>query len=214
MTGIILDILVVAVILINVYLCYKKGLVNLAVGLIAVFVAIILSVILYKPVSNLIIENTELDENIKNYIIEKFSAEVPENAEVKYVGPLNYLEKYVGDTVNKTQNEIVYDSADTLAIKFINVISLLGIFLVARIALFALTFVADAITSLPILKQLDDVGGIIYGIIKSLLIIYVILAIVFFINSVASNDAIFNAISNSFITKFFYEHNLLLNLLF
>ena len=214
MTGIILDILVVAVILINVYLCYKKGLVNLAVGLIAVFVAIILSVILYKPVSNLIIENTELDENIKNYIIEKFSAEVPENAEVKYVGPLNYLEKYVGDTVNKTQNEIVYDSADTLAIKFINVISLLGIFLVARIALFALTFVADAITSLPILKQLDDVGGIIYGIIKSLLIIYVILAIVFFINSIASNDAISNTISNSYITKFFYEHNLLLNLLF
>ena len=214
MTGIILDILVVAVILINVYLCYKKGLVNLAVGLIAVFVAIILSVILYKPVSNLIIENTELDENIKNYIIEKFSAEVPENAEVKYVGTLNYLEKYVGDTVNKTQNEIVYDSADTLAIKFINVISLLGIFLVARIALFALTFVADAITSLPILKQLDDVGGIIYGIIKSLLIIYVILAIVFFINSIASNDAISNTISNSYITKFFYEHNLLLNLLF
>ncbi len=214
MTGIILDILVVAVILINVYLCYKKGLVNLAVGLIAVFVAIILSVILYKPVSNLIIENTELDENIKNYIIEKFSAEVPENAEVKYVGPLNYLEKYVGDTVNKTQNEIVYDSADTLAIKIINVISLLGIFLVARIALFALTFVADAITSLPILKQLDDVGGIIYGIIKSLLIIYVILAIVFFINSIASNDAISNTISNSYITKFFYEHNLLLNLLF
>lgn len=214
MIGIILDIIVVAIIAINIFVCYKKGLVNLAVGLIAVFAAIILAIIFYKPVSNLIIENTELDEKIKEAIIENFSAEVPENAEVKYTGPINYIEQYVDNTINKTQNEIVYDTAETMAVKLINVGSLLGIFLIVRILLFALTFVADAITSLPILKQLDDVGGILYGIIKGLLIIYVILAIAFFVVNVTANSTITNAISNSYITKFFYEHNLLLNILF
>lgn len=214
MVGIILDIIVVAIIALNIYLCYKKGLVNLAVGLIAVIAAIILAVVFYKPVSNLIIENTELDENIENTIIEKFSADVPENAEVKYVGVLEYLEKYVDDAVTKTQNEIVYETAGTMAVKIINVGSLLGIFLIARIVLFALTFVADAITSLPILKQLDDVGGILYGLVKALLIVYVVLAVVFFIVSVTANATISDAIASSFVTKFFYEHNIILNILF
>lgn len=214
MVGIILDIIVVAIIALNIYLCYKKGLVNLAVGLIAVVAAIILAVVFYKPVSNLIIENTELDENIENTIIEKFSADVPENAEVKYVGVLEYLEKYVDDAVTKTQNEIVYETAGTMAVKIINVGSLLGIFLIARIVLFALTFVADAITSLPILKQLDDVGGILYGLVKALLIVYVVLAVVFFIVSVTANATISDAIASSFVTKFFYEHNIILNILF
>lgn len=214
MVGIILDIIVVAIIALNIYLCYKKGLVNLAVGLIAVVAAIILAVVFYKPVSNLIIENTELDENIENAIIEKFSADVPENAEVKYVGVLEYLEKYVDDAVTKTQNEIVYETAGTMAVKIINVGSLLGIFLIARVALFVLTFVADAITSLPILKQIDDVGGILYGLVKALLIVYVVLAIVFFIVSLTANATISDAIASSFVTKFFYEHNIILNILF
>ena len=54
--GIILDVIIVGIIALNIYLCYKKGLVNLAVGLIAVVAAIILSVIFYKPVTNLVIE--------------------------------------------------------------------------------------------------------------------------------------------------------------
>ena len=56
MVGIILDVIIVAIIIANVYLCYRKGLVNLAVGLIAVVAAIILSVTLYKPVTNIIVE--------------------------------------------------------------------------------------------------------------------------------------------------------------
>ena len=63
--GIILDIVLIAIIALNVFICYKKGLVKLAVGLIAVAAAIILALVFYKPVSNLIIENTELDENIE-----------------------------------------------------------------------------------------------------------------------------------------------------
>lgn len=214
MVGMILDVIVVAIIALNIYLCYKKGLVNLAVGLIAVVAAIILALVFYKPVSNLIIENTELDENIENAIIEKFSAEVPEGAEVRYIGLLDYLEKYVDDAVTKTQNEIVYETAGTMAVKIINVGVMLGIFLVARVALFVLTLVADAITSLPILKQLDDAGGILYGLVKGLLIVYVVLAIVFFIVNVTANATIANAISSSYVTKFFYEHNIILNILF
>ena len=212
--GIILDIIIVGIIAINIYLCYKKGLVNLAVGLIAVVAAIILSVILYKPVTNLVMEKTQFDESIENMIIEKFSVDVPEGTEVRYTGILSYLETEMGNAINQTQNEIVYQTAGAMSEKVINLIVFIGIFIVVRVILFVLTFVADAITSLPILKQLDDIGGIVYGLIKSLLIIYAILAVVNLIVTITASVTISDLISSSYITKFFYDNNLLLNIFF
>jgi len=212
--GIILDVIIVAIIALNVYLCYRKGLVNLAIGLIAVIVAIILSLILYKPVTNIIIEKTEFDEGIENAIIEKFSVEAPEGAEVRYTGILSQLETELGNAVNQTQNEVVYETVGAMAEKVINLIVFIVIFTAVRVIMFALTFVADAITSLPILKQLDDIGGILYGFIKALLIIYAVLAVVNLIVTFTASTAISEAISSSYVTKFFYDNNLLLNILF
>ena len=212
--GIILDIIIIAIIALNVFICYRKGLVKLAVGLIAVLGAVILSMILYRPISNAIIKNTEIDEKIENAIIENFSAETDENAEVRYIGIIDYLEKYVDDAIDKTQNEIVYETAGTMAVRIVNIAVILIIFLIVRIALLLLTFISDIITSLPILKQFNEVGGVLYGVVKGLLIIYVLLTIVFFVVYVTGNTTISEAIANSFITKFFYDHNLLLNILF
>ena len=212
--GIILDVIIIAIIALNVFLCYRKGLVNLAVGLIAVVAAIILSVIFYKPVTNLIVENTEFDETIENTIIETFVPEGVDAGQVQYVGILSYLETEVGNAINDTKNQVVHETAGAMAEKIINLIVFIAIFTIVRVALFALTFVADAITSLPILKQLNDVGGILYGLIKALLIVYLVLAIVSLIVSFTANTAISDIIGNSFVTKFFYNHNILLNLIF
>lgn len=212
--GIIFDIIIVAIIALNIFVCYKKGLVKLAVGLIAVMAAIVLSIVLYKPISNAIIKNTDIDEKIENVIIENFSVKTNENEEVRYVGIIDYLEKYVDDAVNKTQNEIVYETAGTMAVRFVNIAVILIIFLITRVVLLALTFISDIITSLPILKQFNEVGGILYGIVKALLIVYVILAIAFFVVYITGNTVVSEAISGSYITKFFYEHNLILNILF
>lgn len=212
--GIILDIIMVLIILINVYICYRKGLVKLAVGLIAVVAAIILSMILYKPVSNMIIENTEIDDNIEKAIIKNFTTEETAVEETEDNNFMKYIEKYVDDTVNKTKNEIVIEAAGTISAKVINIGVILAIFIIVRVALILLTFIADMITELPILKQFNDIGGLLYGIIKALLIVYVILAILFFIVYTTGNTTIAEAISSSYITKFFYNNNLLLTILF
>ena len=212
--GIILDVIIVAIIALNVYFCYKKGLVNLAVGLIAVVAAIILSVIFYKPVTDIVVENTNFDESIEEMIVETFAPEGVDAGQVRYVGILSYLETEVGNAINETKTEVVHETAGAMAEKIINLIVFIVIFTVVRVALFALTFVADAITSLPILKQLDDVGGILYGLVKALLIIYLLLAIVSLIVSFTASTEISNVIASSYITKFFYDNNVLLNLVF
>ena len=124
------------------------------------------------------------------------------------------MQNYVDDAVNKTKNEIVLEASEVVSVKIINICAFLGIFVIVRILAFLLTIIADLIMSLPILKQFNKAGGIIYGIIKSLIIIYLLLAIVFAITYITGNTTISKAISESYITKLFYNNNILLNLIF
>ena len=162
----------------------------------------------------MIVQNTEIDENIEKTIIENFTAKTEENTNTENKGFDKYIEKYVDDAINKTQNQIVVEAANVISIKVIDICTIIGLFIIVRIVLILLTFIADAITSLPILKQFNEIGGIIYGVVKSLLIIYAILAVLFFIVYTTGNTTISDAISNSIITKVFYDNNLLLNILF
>lgn len=212
--GIVFDIIIAIIILGNIYMCYQKGLVKLAVGLIAVVLSVIIALILYKPVSSVIINNTTIDDNIKKTIIENFTVNEEKQEQTEDNGLMKYMESYVDDAVNKTKNEIVIESAGVIANKVINIGVIIGLFIISRLILIVLTLVADLITELPILKQFNTVGGILYGLIKSLLIIYVVLAIMFFIIYTTGNTTLSDAITNSFITKFFYNNNILLSIIF
>lgn len=214
--GIILDIILIAIILLNVIICYKKGLVKLAVGLVAVLISLILALMLYKPVSNIIIKNTEIDEKIKESIITTLTTENNESKEddSSDKGMMKYMQSYVDDAINKTKNEIVIEASEIVSTKIINICAFLGIFVIARILAFLLTIIADLIMSLPILKQFNKAGGIIYGFLKALVIIYIVLAIIFAITYITGNTTISKAISESYITKIFYNNNILLNLIF
>ena len=71
----ILDIIIILIILLCVIMGYKKGLIEVAFRLISFLIAIILSLMLYVPVSNYIIENTNIDEQIKTIIVNNINPE-------------------------------------------------------------------------------------------------------------------------------------------
>jgi len=216
MIGIVLDILIVLILVINIFIGYKKGLIKLAVSLVAVLISIIITLVLYKPVSNIIINNTEIDEKIEATIIESATSkeEVQEETEETEKEHNEIVENYVKDAVIETKDNIVESAAGTLSVKIINIAVMIIIFIVARLLLILLVFVADAIAKLPILKQFNEVGGIAYGAIKGLVIIYVILAIAFFIVYLTNSTQISEVIGQTIITKFMYNKNLILNIIF
>ena len=126
--GIIFDAILIAIIVLNIFICYKKGLVKLAVGLVAVVAAILVALIFYKPISNMIVQNTEIDENIEKTIIENFTAKTEENTNTENKGFDKYIEKYVDDAINKTQNQIVVEAANVISIKVIDICTIIGLF--------------------------------------------------------------------------------------
>ena len=87
-------------------------------------------------------------------------------------------------------------------------------FIIVRIALILLKFVAEAIAKLPIIKQCNKAGGLVYGAIRGMFMIYIFLAILFLVMSVNNSGTIANMINSSIISKVLYENNLLLNIIF
>ena len=254
--GIVMDIIIIAIFALSVYMGYRKGLIGVVFSLFAFVITVVLTWILYTPVTNLIIEKTELDENIESFIIEKGITDDAETGETNNTDKTSstgnvtnstsksdstdktnntgnvasstekvsstdktsstgeYIEKYVSKTVNDKKNEVVASSAHIIAQKAVAIIVLIGLFLVIRVALILLKFVAEGIASLPIIKQFDKSGGILYGVLRGAFVIYLVLAILFFIMSVNNIEFIADLIDKSILSKFLYNNNIILNIIF
>lgn len=214
--GIVIDLIIVAIIALNVFLGYKKGLIKVAFSLFAFFIAIILTIILFKPVSSLIISKTQIDDNIALGIINNFSSTDEEIK--KDEKETNFIERYINDTIKPTvtdaKDQAVENAAKTIAIRFTEIITAIGLFIVIRILLILLRFLSDMIAELPLIKQFNEAGGIIYGILKAVIIIYFILTIIFIVSSIKGNNFINSAIDESFITKFLYNNNIVVKYCF
>ncbi len=206
--GIIIDIILICILALTIFWGYKKGLVKVVFKVLAFLIALILTIILYRPITNIVINNTELDEKIANVIIEKGTVEVDDSAENKT------LDKYVENTKKNIQNDVVNTTAKSVSENLVGIIVMIALFIALRIALMILAIFANSLAELPIVKQFNKAGGIVYGLAEGIIIIVVILAIIYFISSMTKDSSIVSAINTSVITKYIYYNNPILNIIF
>lgn len=198
--GILVDVIIIALVVLSTFLAYKKGLVAQAIKLCAVIIAVIATLLFYRPVANFIINNTDIDETIQNSIYEraydvakqKTNNENPET-----------------DIVEGAKLAGIQHTSRELSIQIINVAVILILFFGIKIALRFVTALANAVAKLPILNKLNKVGGIIYGLIRGIIIVYACLLLISFIGKVDDTSVLHKTIEQSNIGKTMYENNIL-----
>ena len=188
--GIVLDLIIVLLLVINIIIGYKKGLVEVVFNICAFIIALVVALILYKPVSNIVIKNTNIYGKIRETIVNNNNEEE---------------QSIVKDVQNKTKEQL----ADVISIKAVNIIVAIVLFSIARIAVILLKTVLEGIAELPIIKQFNQIGGIGYGILKGFLLIYILVTLLFFVNAIVGNNKVSAVIEESFITKVLYENNII-----
>lgn len=198
--GIIIDIIILLIILISTYLGYRKGLVSLAVSFIAFIAAIIITVVLYRPIGNLIINNTKFDENLQTTIQEKVEDIVTKDEEGN---------KTTNGLVESAKQGVLPSAARTIAVNVIYGITMIVLFIVARLALLLINLLADTIAKLPILNQFNKAGGILYGLLRGLIITYLIVMIINLIIVFNPNGLVGKVVQQTFLTKTISEYNVL-----
>lgn len=162
--GIIIDLLIIAIIVLSIWMGYKKGLTKSLLKIFNFFIALIISIILFNPISNIIIINTEVDEVIQDSIISKFSSneEIKEEAEAEENNMPAIFNNYIKNEIDKATNEakenVIKESAKQISTVIINVGVVIIVFLITRITLIFIKGIADVITKLPVIKQCDELG--------------------------------------------------------
>lgn len=207
--GILVDIIVIAIIALSVFLGYRKGLIALAIKLFAVIIALVATLILYKPISALIINNTSLDETIQNAIIDKVETNNQDTEQNNENANSAEPETAVETIANQAKEEILPETAKELSINIINIGVILILYFAIKIALHFVTAIANIIAKIPIIKQFNKLGGIIYGLLRGLLLIYVILIIVSFAGQINPENQLHKYINESLLTKEMYENNII-----
>ena len=192
--GIILDVILVAIILLSAFLGYKKGLVKLGAKLFAGIIAIILTIIIYKPVSQMIINNTGIDEKIEGIIIE--------NTE-NFINKKTQEENVITENI---ENKILPEQAKNIAKSTVYIATALILFLVVKIALSIIISLIGFIAELPILKQFNEVGGLAYGLIRGCLIAIICILIMGVITKINPENALNEKIQDSHLTKIIYQN--------
>lgn len=151
--GIVIDIIIIAIIVLSTFLAYRKGLAALAIKLCAVIISLVLTLILYKPISNLIINATNIDETIQNAILERA-------AEVMETGDKN--DDLVSSVLEQAKTGAIAETARDVSVQAINIAVIIILFFLIKFALRFVTIIANKVANLPILNKFNKAGGIIY----------------------------------------------------
>lgn len=232
----IIDLIVVAFILLCIILGYRKGLTGSLLKIVSFVLALVVAFILFKPISGFIIDNTNWDENLEQTIrnmvqnSEEENSENKDNLQEKNDSKTNeqetentqnmptvivdYINQAVENAGTEAKGAILDATARNIAVTIINVGVLITLFILSRIVLFFIKGLADLITKLPVIKQFDKLGGIIYGMLEALVVLYVIFAIISFISPFINGTEFIGSIQKSFFGNLMYNNNLLLKLLF
>lgn len=192
--GIVIDIILIAIVLLSAFLGYKKGLVKLGAKLFAGIIAIVVTIIIYKPVANIVINNTPIQSKIENTILKNTPQLVEGDSEL------------TNTIVESVQNEVLPAQIKEMSKSIVYAITAIVLFIVVKIVLSIVISLIDAVANLPILKQFNEVGGIIYGLVRGVLIVGICILLMGVFIKINPESDLKNKIESSIITKNIYRN--------
>ena len=179
----------------------KNGLVSILVGFLSLVIAIFLAFILQGTVSEFLYNNTPIGTSIQkvatNFVTENLKNEDSSSKDKNTI-------EFINKIVNKGEDEdkIINDAA----------ISFIGIIIVVLIICYILTMLLNFVFDFPILSSINKFGGIGINLLKTLLKLWILLAIISFVSTLPILDPVIEQINQSFVVKVLYENNLLVNI--
>lgn len=211
--SVIIDLIIVAVIAICIIIGYVRGLTGCLIKILSFVLSLVIAFVLFIPVSNFVIENTQIDESLEKSIREMLISDNKSSEEEMPTAMSDYINKKAEEIVDNAKEEVVNATARDISQTIVKAGTWIALFIVARIALIFLKLITSLISKLPVIKQCDKLGGIIYGVLEGLLITYFALAVISFITPITNKNLSEN-INKSYLGSQMYNHNLLLKIIF
>ncbi len=223
-SGIIVDIILFFILAGNATIGYRRGLARVIFSICSSIIAIVLVFILYKPVTNYVINNTNASYKLESvfqeklqYLFEKDNVqntqELQNNKNVNGIFKI-FIGEEIGNLVEETTDSIIQYISIQMSHKVISVLIFFGLFTIIRLLLYIVRSYIELVANLPIIRVINGSGGMIYGVIRGFFMIYIIFAVISLMMPILSNTIILTAIQNAPIGSKMFNHNIILNLIF
>ncbi len=222
-----LDIGVIIILLINGFISYQRGFIRTLFNFLSFIVAIIITSQIYTYFSGFIINHTGIYTAIKNSIIQTMNLQ-PANAnvttpqqQISFINNIG-LPDYIQHLLLENNNSEVYQLLDVqhigdyigslLATVTINILSFIVVFILVKLAIRLIVNILDLISKLPVLNQVNKLGGLIIGLGIGVVIIWFVCLGISLLVTNPKYSYVIEAIEQSQYAIFFYENNMLMKL--
>ena len=219
-SGLIVDLVIVLTLILSGIMGYKKGLTTVIFKLIIFLASLIIAFVLYKPVANCIMEKTGIDEWLTEKIATTLDGTSISNGELLNVEQSNIsksvvelINKFVKEALNEAKVNAVNYVAAKLSYYGIMILTLIFLLGISRFILAFIKGIAEFIAKLPILNIINNTGGLLYGLLRGLIALYLLMAILSIISPLIENTFIIKAINDSKLGIIMYNNNILLNII-
>lgn len=218
--GILVDLVIISIIISSIYWGYRRGLVAVVFKILVFIISLLIVFLLYKPVSNSIMAKTQLDEKLASAIASNLSGTTLNDGNLLEPTESNFSAatvELINDFVKEALEQNVSDAVGYVSVQLaqfmIRVGTMLLLLIISRFFLLFIRFAAELLANLPFIKMFNKSGGLIYGVIKGFLVVYLILAVFSIISPLISSWGIISAIEDSTLGSKMYNNNIIVNII-
>ena len=193
------------------YLCfqgYRKGFIKTIFDTLGIVISFFLSKEFYYFAESFLLKNTKMFVKLHDFFEAKLSENVVNNSNI----PVE-LQKFVNNIVMNEASDAFAAFVDNLSLLIIRSISFVITFLVIYAVMVIISTLINAIMKLPILNLTNRLFGAFMGILKGVILLYLIFALSAPLLSFMQDKPLAKSVLNSESSKIFYNNNIILNYL-
>ena len=145
--SIIVDLVILAIFIICIIIGYVRGLTGSLIKILSFVLSIVIAFILFVPISNLIINNTQIDDNLEQSIREMIIGNNEEEQKMPEA-ITDYIQQQVESASDSAKEAIADSTAREVSLTIVKAGTWIVLFIVARILLIFLKFITALIAKL------------------------------------------------------------------
>ena len=224
------DIVIMIILVFNVFRGISLGFIRSTLGVVGYIVAGIVAKMYSSNVYEYAVNNFDFVKDLKTSISNSIMGTLKSSGmdmdlsgidfsalDPNALNSLNLPESLKSQVMNVMNNLKIDPSlpfASNIASKlsefFIMAIAFILVFIVIYIIFKIIVKILDAIAKLPVLNELNKLGGFLVGLFNGFLFIYMIMLIILISSPIINSTEVLSAIQSSTMGNFFYNHNILL----
>ena len=188
---------------------YRKGFILTVFDTLGIIISFFLSKEMYHFAENFLLNNTKLFVKLHDYFEAKLSISTVNNISKIPVE----LQKFVNNIMASEASDTFAIFVDNMSLLVIRSISFVVTFLAIYAILLILTTIINTVMKLPLLNLTNRLLGAFMGIVKSVILLYLIFALATPLISFMYDKPLAQSVLDSESSKIFYDNNIILNYL-